>query len=150
MHDAMLQPQSRPRAELCETIREIAHCCSSTAPALSMHMHLVASMAYMWRSGNKAAEPMLRRVATEGLILVSTGGSDWLAGSGKFEKVDGGWRRGVLPERATRAAVPRRPGCPLSPASGKAPDALHGMEAGFTRFRRATATPFNLIFEARK
>lgn len=24
------------------------------------------------------------------------------------------------------------------------------MEAGFTRFRRATATPFNLIFEARK
>jgi hypothetical protein len=23
-------------------------------------------------------------------------------------------------------------------------------EAGFTRFRRATATPFNLIFEARK
>jgi alkylation response protein AidB-like acyl-CoA dehydrogenase len=79
-------------AELCETIREIAHCCSSTALALSMHMHLVASMAYMWRSGNKAAEPMLRRVATEGLILVSTGGSDWLAGSGKFEKVDGGYR----------------------------------------------------------
>jgi hypothetical protein len=24
------------------------------------------------------------------------------------------------------------------------------MEAGFTRFRRTTATPFNLIFEARK
>jgi hypothetical protein len=24
------------------------------------------------------------------------------------------------------------------------------MEAGFTRFRRATATPFNLILEARK
>jgi hypothetical protein len=24
------------------------------------------------------------------------------------------------------------------------------LEAGFTRFRRATATPFNLVFEARK
>jgi hypothetical protein len=24
------------------------------------------------------------------------------------------------------------------------------LKAGFTRFRRATATPFNLIFEARK
>ena len=35
---------------------------------------------------------MLRRVASEDLILVSSGGSDWLAGSGTLEKVEGGFR----------------------------------------------------------
>ncbi|HEY2898928.1 MAG TPA: acyl-CoA dehydrogenase family protein, partial [Polyangia bacterium] len=37
-------------------------------------------------------EGMLKRVAAEKLVLVSTGGSDWLAGSGKLEKVEGGFR----------------------------------------------------------
>lgn len=81
-----------PHVELCAMIRELAHFCSSTALAVSMHTHLVAAMAYMWRNGNKAPEPMLRRVAAEKLVLVATGGSDWLAGSGKLEKVDGGFR----------------------------------------------------------
>jgi alkylation response protein AidB-like acyl-CoA dehydrogenase len=78
--------------ELCTMIRELAHHCSSTALALSMHTHLVAGLAYMWRAGNKAPEGMLKRVAAENLVLVSTGGSDWLAGSGKLTKVDGGFR----------------------------------------------------------
>jgi alkylation response protein AidB-like acyl-CoA dehydrogenase len=78
--------------ELCTMVRELAHHCSSTALAFSMHTHLIAALAYVWRSGNKATEPMLRRVASENLVLVSTGGSDWLAGSGKLEKVDGGFR----------------------------------------------------------
>jgi alkylation response protein AidB-like acyl-CoA dehydrogenase len=34
----------------------------------------------------------LQFVAAEDLILVSSGGSDWLTGSGKLEKVDGGFR----------------------------------------------------------
>jgi alkylation response protein AidB-like acyl-CoA dehydrogenase len=79
-------------AELCAVIRELGRHCSSTALAASMHTHLVATLAYIWRSGNKAPEPMLRRVASEGLVLVSTGGSDWLPGSGKLEKVEGGYR----------------------------------------------------------
>jgi acyl-CoA dehydrogenase len=79
-------------AELCGMLRELAHYCSSTALAFSMHTHLVATMAYVWRSGNKAPEGMLRRVADESLVLVSTGGSDWLAGSGTLEKVEGGFR----------------------------------------------------------
>lgn len=78
--------------ELCLMVRELAHHCSSTALAFSMHTHLVATLAYLWRSGNKAPEPMLRRVAAEKLVLISTGGSDWLPGSGKLEKVDGGYR----------------------------------------------------------
>jgi acyl-CoA dehydrogenase len=57
-----------------------------------MHTHLVATLSYLWRAGNKGPEPMLRRVAAEKLVLISTGGSDWLAGSGKLEKVADGFR----------------------------------------------------------
>src|SRR5205085_10154916 len=35
---------------------------------------------------------LLKRVAAEGLQLLSSGGSDWLAGSGKAEKVEGGYK----------------------------------------------------------
>jgi alkylation response protein AidB-like acyl-CoA dehydrogenase len=37
-------------------------------------------------------EPLLKRVAAERIILLTSGGSDWIAGSGKAEKVDGGFR----------------------------------------------------------
>ncbi|HEY8077277.1 MAG TPA: acyl-CoA dehydrogenase family protein [Labilithrix sp.] len=79
-------------AELCAMIRELAHHCSATALAFSMHTHLIATLSYVWRAGNKGPEGMLKRVAAEKLVLVSTGGSDWLPGSGKLEKVDGGYR----------------------------------------------------------
>ncbi len=78
--------------ELCAMIRELAHHCGSTALAFSMHTHLVGSLAYVWRAGNTAPEALLKRVAAEKLVLVSTGGSDWLMGSGTLEKVDGGFR----------------------------------------------------------
>jgi acyl-CoA dehydrogenase len=79
-------------AELCEMIRALARHCGSTGLAFSMHTHLIGTLAYAWRSGNKAVEPMLRRVAAENLVLISSGGSDWLMGSGTLEKVDGGFR----------------------------------------------------------
>ena len=78
--------------ELCGMIRELGHHCSSTALAASMHTHSVGMMSFLWRSGNKAPEPLLRRVASEGLMLVSSGGSDWLAGLGRLEKVEGGYK----------------------------------------------------------
>ncbi|GAC1696378.1 MAG: acyl-CoA dehydrogenase family protein [Candidatus Limnocylindrales bacterium] len=81
-----------PYGETIAALREIAHFCSSTALACAMHTHLVASLSYLWRHGNAAPEALLRRVATEGLVLVSTGGSDWLPGSGTLTKVDGGFR----------------------------------------------------------
>ena len=77
---------------LCEMIRELSRHCGSTGLAFSMHTHLVATMAFAWRAGSKMPEAMLRRVAAEKLILVSSGGSDWLPGSGKLEKVEGGFR----------------------------------------------------------
>ena len=78
--------------ELCRMVRELARHCGSTGLAFSMHTHLIATLAYLWRAGNKAPEGMLRRVAAEKLVLVSSGGSDWLMGSGTLEKVDGGYR----------------------------------------------------------
>lgn len=78
--------------ELCGMIRELGHHCSSTALAASMHTHTVGMLSFLWRGGNKGPEALLRRVAAEGLILVSSGGSDWLAGSGRLEKVEGGYK----------------------------------------------------------
>ena len=80
-------------AELCEMLRTLAHACGSTALAFSMHTHQVAIPAWRWRHQKVAAvEPLLRRVAAERLILVSSGGSDWIGGSGTARKVDGGYR----------------------------------------------------------
>jgi acyl-CoA dehydrogenase len=81
-----------PHDVLCGMIRELSRHCGSTGLAFSMHTHLVATMAFSWRAGNKMPETMLRRVAAEKLVLVSSGGSDWLSGSGKLEKVEGGFR----------------------------------------------------------
>lgn len=78
--------------ELCGMIRELAHHCGSTALAFSMHTHNVATQALSYRAGNKAPEPLLRRIAAEKLVLATSGGSDWLNGSGKLEKVEGGYR----------------------------------------------------------
>jgi alkylation response protein AidB-like acyl-CoA dehydrogenase len=80
-------------AELAAMLRELARHCGSTALAFSMHTHQVAIPAWRWRHQSVAAvELLLRRVASERIILLSSGGSDWIAGSGKAEKVDGGYR----------------------------------------------------------
>ena len=65
-------------------LRILAHGCGSTALAFSMHTHQVAVPAWRWKHQKVAAvEPLLRRVAAERLILLSSGGSDWIGGSGK-------------------------------------------------------------------
>lgn len=78
--------------ELCAMLRVLAQYCGSTALALAMHTHQVAIPAWRWRHDGAPVELFLRRVAAEELILVTSGGSDWLAGSGRAEKVDGGYR----------------------------------------------------------
>lgn len=78
-------------AELCAMLRELAHYCGSTALALSMHTHLLAAVMWRWRQG-QPVELLLRRIADEQLVLVSTGASDWLDSSGVAEKVEGGYR----------------------------------------------------------
>jgi acyl-CoA dehydrogenase len=78
--------------EICELLRTLAHGCSATALALAMHMHPVSMVVRRWRDGAAAAEPFLRRLAAEDLVVVSTGGNDFLAGSGTAEPVEGGFR----------------------------------------------------------
>lgn len=79
--------------ELCEMLRVIARHCGSTALAFAMHTHQVAIPAWRWRHQKIAAvEPLLKRVAAERIVLLSSGGSDWIAGSGEAEKVDGGYK----------------------------------------------------------
>ena len=79
-------------AELCAMLGALARHCGSTALALSMHTHLVAVNAWRWRHEGAPTDGLLRRVAAERLALVSSGGSDWLPGSGTAERVEGGFR----------------------------------------------------------
>jgi alkylation response protein AidB-like acyl-CoA dehydrogenase len=79
-------------ADLAGMLRTLAHHCSSTALALSMHTHLVATAAWRWKNQKAPVDGLLKRVATEDLLLVSTGGADWLLGSANAVKVEGGYR----------------------------------------------------------
>lgn len=78
--------------ELTEMLRVLAHYCGSTALAVSMHTHQVATTVWRWRRDPAAVEALLRSVVEKNFVLVSSGGSDWIAGSGKAERVEGGWR----------------------------------------------------------
>jgi alkylation response protein AidB-like acyl-CoA dehydrogenase len=79
-------------AEMCEVLRTLGRACSSTALALAMHTHQVLVPVWRWRHEGAPVEPFLRRVAAGELVLASSGGSDWLAGTGRADKVDGGYR----------------------------------------------------------
>ena len=79
--------------ELADMLRVLAHACGSTALAFSMHTHQVAVPAWRWRHRQVAAvEPLLRRIAAERIFLLSSGGSDWIGGSGSARRVEGGYR----------------------------------------------------------
>ena len=81
--------------ELCDILKIVGGSCGSTGLALSMHTHQVAIPAWRWHHQEAArgvVEPLLRRIADENIVLLSSGGSDWIGGSGVAEKVDGGYR----------------------------------------------------------
>jgi alkylation response protein AidB-like acyl-CoA dehydrogenase len=79
--------------ELSAMLRILARHCGSTALAFSMHTHQVAIPAWRWKHQKLAAmEPLLKRIAAERIFLLSSGGSDWIGGSGRAEKVEGGYR----------------------------------------------------------
>lgn len=80
------------RVELAHMLRELAHYCGATALVLAMHTHTVAAAAWRWRYQKAPTDGLLKRVAAERLQLLSSGGSDWLPGSGTAEKVEGGYK----------------------------------------------------------
>jgi alkylation response protein AidB-like acyl-CoA dehydrogenase len=78
--------------EIAHVIRRLGAACGSTGLTYSMHSHLIAVAAWRWRNQNAPTDGLLKRVAAEDLILVSSGGTDWLKSAGTAVKVDGGFR----------------------------------------------------------
>jgi hypothetical protein len=75
-------------AEFCDAMRELAQGSGAIALALSMQTRQVVIAAGRWRHERAPVAVFLRRVNAEELILVTSGGSDWLAGFGRAERVD--------------------------------------------------------------
>jgi acyl-CoA dehydrogenase len=71
-------------------LRALGRLDGSTALTLSMHSHQVMVAEWKRRVQQAPTEGLLKQVA-EGLRIVSSGGSDWLPGSGRADKVDGGY-----------------------------------------------------------
>jgi acyl-CoA dehydrogenase len=72
--------------------RELAKSCASSALAVSMHHHVTLFTAWRYRRGLPGAEATLRRIADDGIVLVSTGGADFTRPRGVAVPVDGGFR----------------------------------------------------------
>jgi len=79
-------------ADICAVVRRLAAACGSTGLAYSMHTHLVALAAWRWRHENAPTDGLLKRVAAEDLVLISSGGSDWLKSTGSAVRVADGFR----------------------------------------------------------
>ena len=91
-------------AELCAMLRELGRHCGSTALALSMHTHLVATQVWRYRHG-QPAEALLRKIADGELVLVSTGAGDWLDSTGDAQRVEGGFRVSAVKRFASACPV---------------------------------------------
>jgi alkylation response protein AidB-like acyl-CoA dehydrogenase len=90
--------------ELAEMLRTMAHGCSSTALAFSMHTHIVALAAWRLRHQKAPMAPLLERVARDRVLLISTGGGDWIDSSGDAVPADGGYR--ITARKAFCSGVP--------------------------------------------
>lgn len=76
--------------DMCYMLHALAGYCSSTALAVSMHQHLVATL--VWKHKHTGiGQETLEKIAANELVLVSTGARDWLESNGSVEKVDGGY-----------------------------------------------------------
>ncbi len=79
-------------SEVVAVQRELGRHCGSTALALAMHQHVTLFTAWRYRRGLPGAEATLRRVASDGIVICSTGGGDFTRPRGTAVKVDGGYR----------------------------------------------------------
>jgi acyl-CoA dehydrogenase len=82
----------QPYPEIAAMLRALGRLDGSTALTLSMHSHQVMVAEWRRRVQGAPTEGLLRHVSEDGFRIVSSGGSDWLPGSGHAEKVDGGYR----------------------------------------------------------
>ena len=78
--------------DVAEAQAELARSCPSTALATAMHLHVVLASAWRYRRGDDVVAGMLKRVASEHLVVASTGGGDLTAPTATATPVEGGWR----------------------------------------------------------
>lgn len=91
-------------SEMANILRVLAHYSPATALAHSMHQHLVSANVWKYKGGKGAAD-MLRKVAAQQPILISTGAKDWLSSNGYMEKVDGGYQFSGYKYFASQSAI---------------------------------------------
>jgi alkylation response protein AidB-like acyl-CoA dehydrogenase len=77
--------------DIVEAQRVIGQACGSTGLACAMHLHVVLAAAWRWRREDRVVEPMLRRVASERVVIVSTGGNDWTKPTAVATPAEEGW-----------------------------------------------------------
>jgi alkylation response protein AidB-like acyl-CoA dehydrogenase len=77
--------------EMCAVLQVLGRYCSSTALAFAMHTHQVMVPTWRWHNQKAPVDGLLKRIATEQLVLLSSGGSDWLQSNGTAVKVEGGF-----------------------------------------------------------
>ncbi len=62
--------------QACYAQAELARHCGATALAVNMHLYLAFTNIYRYKNGAAPVEALLRRIAAEKLILMTSGGSD--------------------------------------------------------------------------
>ena len=76
--------------EMSKLLRQLASYHPSTALSCAMHQHIVAANRYNHING-RPGQALLEKVATNELVLISTGANDWLASCGELTRVDDGY-----------------------------------------------------------
>lgn len=87
---------------------ELGRWSGSAALSAAMHLYLTLLQGWRLRRGAADAEAVLRRVADDGLVLATSGGSDWVCPTTTAVPVDGGYRldgRKVFCSQAPAAGV---------------------------------------------
>ncbi|HEV2782819.1 MAG TPA: acyl-CoA dehydrogenase family protein, partial [Actinophytocola sp.] len=64
--------------QVCYAQAELARHDGATALSVAMHHYLTLVQAFRYRNGAGDAEAVLRRVAADGIVIATSGGSDWL------------------------------------------------------------------------
>ncbi|MBC6448056.1 acyl-CoA dehydrogenase family protein [Actinokineospora xionganensis] len=78
--------------QVCYAQAELARHDGATALASAMHQYLTLMQGFRRRKGAPDAEGVLRRVAAEGIVIATSGGSDWLWPTTTAVAVEGGFR----------------------------------------------------------
>lgn len=84
---------------------ELATYSGSAALAAAMHLYLTLVQCWRRRRGAPDAELVLRRIASDGLILATSGGSDWVCPTTTATEVEGGYRLDGRKTFCTQAPV---------------------------------------------